>query len=147
MGTGTRTQSWLVGFSRDTVMATNGVLALASAGPEASSDAQTVAEETGRPVGEVCTVLRRLQDAGLVKPGRNGAAGFRLTRSPDRVSLYDIAAAVGEPFEFCCYLERGRAGSTECAACLLAHVCKQVREDVIGLLKARTVSDLLTAKA
>lgn len=145
METGTRLS--VVAFSRDTVMATNGVLALASAEVQGEENPARVAQEAGGDIREVWAVLGRLRKAGLLRAGRNGFAPYRLTRSPDQVTLYDIAAAVGEPFECCCCLEQGAAGRRPCGLCLLDAVCKQVREDVITLFKTRTVSDLLAARA
>ena len=139
--------SLLVGLSRQTVMATNGMLALASDGRHAPVDAQTVAAQTGSGVGEICDVLSSLQQAGLVRASTNGSPGFRLTRSPSRVSLYDIAEAVGEPFDICTCFERRRQASKACAGCPLEPVFRALRADLIDWFKTKTIGDLTTLRA
>jgi DNA-binding IscR family transcriptional regulator len=135
----------MVGFSRETVLATNGMLALASCEGAAAPDARSVAATTGGGVSETCQVLDRLERAGLVKVGRNGAAGFAMTRAPERVSLYEVARAVGETFACC--LECREPDGAECANCPLSGVCAELRDDVITLFKQRTIGDLLQGAA
>jgi DNA-binding IscR family transcriptional regulator len=130
-------------FSRSTVLATNGILALASAIGGRAMRAEAVAKKTGSDPGEMSGVLSRLEAAGIVERDGSGPGTYRLSRQPDALSLLDVAEAVGEPFDVCRFL--GDNGHP--APCLLEAVSRQVRADVVDLFRSRTVGQLMAARA
>jgi Rrf2 family protein len=140
--------SFFLRFSRDTVLATNGMVALAKLATGEPVDVGRLAATAGAEVAEMRSVVSNLERAGLIESaGGNGSAALRLRRKPGSVSLYDVASAVGEDFEVCrCAEHRGAARHT-CVDCALEDVSRHLKADVIALFKSRTVGQLAGSPA
>ncbi len=70
------------------------VLTVAWRNDRATRNLTALANELGRPEADVVPLVRDLRQAGLVAAGEGGA--FSLTRSPETISLYAVARAIGE---------------------------------------------------
>ena len=138
--------SRFVSLSRETILATNGLVALARLATE-SADVAKLARSAGASVREMRSVMGRLRRAGLIEAGSNGSAGFRLARQANAMSLYDVASAVGEDFRFCRCAPPRESTEADCVTCVLEGVSERVRADVISLLKSKTVAQLATPSA
>lgn len=64
-----------------------------------------LARETGIPQPTVSKVLKQLGRAGIVEAQRGAYGGYRLTRSPENITIAEVISAVEGPI-----------GVTECAS-------------------------------
>ena len=99
--------------------------------------------------GYLQEILRMLKTAGMVEsePGPN--AGFRLSREPDEITVYDIIDCLNGPVELVpCLpqsLDRERNGAflgereEQCPAQL---IWKEMQERIVHILQQKTVQDL-----
>lgn len=134
---------WYFRFSTKTVRAINIAAALASRRSRRLTPVSGLADEMGAPPCELSSVLKGLVNAGLVRSDGNGSVAW--WRDPAGVSLYDIVSAVGERFRLCCCLKGEVASSGLCRQCPMKGLSKSLRSEVVDLLKARRLSELLTA--
>lgn len=140
MGTGNG--RWLGGLSRETVLATRRLAALAARRGEGPAPTASRSWATDKEPAAACALHEKLQAAGLVERDAHGSGSFRLARSPEAITLFDISSAVGEPFELCTCLGPERARTDECSACPLDGVSRILRHDVIAFLRSRTLADV-----
>ena len=139
-GTGSR----FLQFSRRTVLATNGMVAMATLGADREYEVSAVAEKAGASVEEIRTVVPLLERAGLVYCNGSGGTRLRLCRKPDTVTLLDVARAVGEDFE-----SHGRTRGLASRSPLvraLEEVNDRLRDVVAALFKAKTVGELANGR-
>ena len=80
-------------FSQTTEYALRAVVFLADA-DEGSSTAQRIADVTQVPRDYLSKVLRELGRAGIVSAQRGKHGGFRLARSPEELTIFDVVEAV-----------------------------------------------------
>ena len=82
--------------------------AIISASDKPWVQAKTIAQSTGIPKPYLSKILHALGKAGLLRTKRGVGGGVTLTRTPDQVTLLDIALAV-EPISAQprCFLRRG----------------------------------------
>lgn len=89
---------------------------LAAATDQLTTDA--IVQQTGLPDATVRKLLRYLVDGGLVSSRRGLRGGYRLSRTPDRISVAELIAAIDGPI-----------GLTECthedSSCSLTPSCGQ----------------------
>ena len=57
--------------------------------------AKTIADQYGIPSQFLGQILQQLRTAGLISSVRGSSGGFKLARSPSRISMADIVEAVG----------------------------------------------------
>jgi DNA-binding IscR family transcriptional regulator len=130
-------------LSPRTELAINEAVALASQKGRRHTSVQELAEVTGAPLRELRTVTRLLQEAGLVE--RNGSASaFRWRRDPSRVSLYQVAAAVGERFGSSPARKRGSAARQ--GEDPVSRFLSDLDAQVAALFRARKLQGLLPAQ-
>jgi len=80
-------------ISQTTEYALRAVVWLA-ANPEKPLTAQQIAEATRVPAGYLAKVLQGLSRAGLLHSQRGLGGGFRLARSPDAMTMWQVVQAV-----------------------------------------------------
>lgn len=115
------------------------VLAVAWRNDRATRTLTALAHELRRPESDLVPLVRDLRQAGLVAAGDGGI--FSLTRSPETISLYAVARAIGE--------SAARAvpkGSDAVATSLHRIFAKAAREER-SVLQGTSLEDLLTAGA
>lgn len=136
---------WRLEISERAITAINGAVALASEPKGGACEAGEIAAQTGAPVGELKAVFEQLRRAGLVEANGNGTVSWR--RDPAEVSLYEIAAAVGERFGVCCSAKDAQAPAAKCSACVLNAATDDMKAQVVGLFKSRKLDHLLPGRA
>lgn len=134
-------------FSPKTVLAINGAVALASEDNGHDVEASELAQRTAAPLREVRAVATLLRKAGLVQSNGRGMASLSWGRDPARVSLYDIAAAVGERFEVSQSCNHHRRSAVPRDRYPLDAFLMDLRSEVIDLFKARKLNELVPPKA
>jgi DNA-binding IscR family transcriptional regulator len=115
------------------------ILAGAWRNDRATRTLTALAHGLGLPEADVVPLVRDLRQAGLVSAGEGGV--FSLTRSPQTISLYAVARAIGE--------SAARAvpkGNDEVAASLHRIFAKAAREER-AVLQGTSLEDLLVAGA
>ncbi len=129
-------------FARRTDYAIRAVLELARAGGQSATHLE-VAAATGAPPAVVKQALADLARAGLATARRGRSGGYRLTRAPSSISMYDVVRAL-EPIglaEQNCVLHEG--------ACLVQGACPfhdtiaAAREAFVDALRRDTLADVL----
>jgi FeS assembly SUF system regulator len=70
---------------------------LVKEGKEASRSANYLAEKTGVPEPTVAKVLKLLAKGNLLESARGAAGGYKLSRTPDQISMADIITVLDGP--------------------------------------------------
>ena len=138
---------WRVRFSPRTPLAINGAALLASERNRRGVPASELAGKTGAVVGDLRAVLEELASAGFVEPNVKGAGCYRWRRDPARVSLYEIACAVGERFDAHCTCGLGAASPRRCKGCPFRAARRELQAEVIELFKAKKLDELIPVPA
>ena len=81
------------------------VMTMLAAAPDSVHSAQDLAEKARLEVPTVSKLLKQLAQAQLVESFRGVNGGYRLARTPDRISIAEIVIAMEGPI-----------GMTECSA-------------------------------
>lgn len=110
-------------------------LAAAWENDRASRSIGSLSEAAGRPEGEAETVLARLVVDGLARRDDEGA--YALTRSPDEISLWAVARAIGES------APRTVPGEDDPVAATLREVFSRATREERGVLQGTSLKDLL----
>jgi len=127
--------------SKLTDYATVVMTCLAAAGDGVVS-AQALAERARLEVPTVSKLLKQLAQAGLVASSRGINGGYRLARTPERISIADIVTAMEGPI-----------GMTECSAqaglcghephCGVRVNWQRINQAIAGALSNVTLADML----
>jgi Rrf2 family protein len=88
------------------------------------SRARQIAEDTGIPVEYLRKVLQRLTRARLVQSERGRGGGFRLGKSPDKITLLQIVEAIEGPVDEMAFVGDGLLRG-------------RLREETVGLRRWR----------
>ena len=90
-------------YSHTAELAIRAALYLALQPPGRLSTVQAIAEETGLPKSYLAKIVRKLDEAGLVRSFRGPGGGIELGRAPGEISLWDLVSAVdgGEDIAGC----------------------------------------------
>jgi len=110
-------------------------LAAAWENDRASRSIGALGEAAGRPEDEAETVLARLVVDGLARRDEQGA--YALTRSPDEISLWAVARAIGES------APRTVPGEDDTVAATLREVFARATREERGVLQGTSLKDLL----
>ncbi|RMG13869.1 MAG: Rrf2 family transcriptional regulator [Planctomycetota bacterium] len=114
---------------------------LAVAGRNGSLPSQDLAEATDIPLAYVSKVLRKLVVAGLLESQRGHGGGFRLAKSPSRISFAAIMEAVGyEPEPRACAFGQERCDSEN--PCLLHPAYAALKERFADWARNTTLTDV-----
>jgi Rrf2 family protein len=94
------------------------------------------------PLELLSKILQRLARCGLIIAHKGVRGGYRLARSPDDISIADVAQAV-DGFVTECSPDTPRFD--ELVACPLHDPPSRVTERVLALLRVLTVADISTS--
>jgi DNA-binding IscR family transcriptional regulator len=122
-------------------------VALASEPSGGAANVAELARRTGAPPDEVRAVGELLQKAGLAEASAGGNGSLTWRRDAATVSLYEIAQAVGEPFEVCGLRKDGASSRAAHGDCALEAFLAGLKTEVIDLFKARKLSKLVAGRA
>jgi len=108
--------------------------------------ARDISEKEQIPAPFLSTVLQRLVAADLLESARGPGGGYRLARAAERISLYDIKAAVDGIGE----LKTCAVGLATCSdemPCPLHDTWKPIREQIHHYLTTTTLRRMAEAMA
>jgi Rrf2 family protein len=90
-------------------------------------------------------ILNDLKAAGLVESKRGVAGGYRLRRSPDKITLAEVIRHIEGPLApVSCVSERfyERCSCPDEARCGIRSIMKEVRDAIAGILEQFTLAQL-----
>jgi Rrf2 family protein len=105
-----------------------------------------IADREALTVAYVAKLMRILRRAGLVKSIRGVKGGYRLTDAPERVSLAQILAALGDNIDSQAFCRRHSGHARDCVHvvdCGSRAVLKGLNQMVKSYLSQFTLSDLI----
>lgn len=118
------------------------LLTVLAATPDAVHSATALAERTHLELSTVSKVLKSLAHGGLVEGLRGVNGGYRMARSPQAISLFEIVEAIEGPLEM-----------TECSGdhsrcehephCSVAPHWRQVNDLIADALRGMTLAQML----
>lgn len=104
-----------------------------------------VAKQLNAPANYLSKLLQSLSRAGILESQKGSGGGFKLARSPEKVTLYEII----EPVEQIGRWERcimGRATCSDSNPCALHHKWADISNRYLALLETTTLMDLRNNK-
>jgi len=128
-------------FSKKTDYALLALQYLASPGDLGDVSARAIAERFEIPLELLAKILQRLSRDGLIVAHRGVHGGYRLARSPDAISIADVAQAADGPLHLTTYLP-AETRWDQVAACTVRDPLWVVTERVQALLQVLTVADI-----
>ncbi len=115
------------------------VLTVAWRNDRATRTLTALAHELGRPESDVVPLVRDLRQAGLVAAGDGGV--FSLTRTPETISLYAVARAIGESSA------RAVPKGNDAVAVSLHRIFGKAAREERAVLQGTSLHDLATARS
>src|SRR6058998_2541097 len=106
---------------------------------------QVISERQNIPKRFLEQILNDLRSAGVVESKRGPSGGYRLARSPEKVTLAQVIRHVeGALAPVSCVSERfyGKCSCPDEARCGIRSVMKEVRDAIAKILENFTVADL-----
>lgn len=105
-----------------------------------------IATATSAPRNYLGKLLLQLARRGLVESQQGLGGGFRLSRSPDQISLYDVIESIEDVARWQDCAFGGKACSEE-FPCAIHERWRHVREAYLSLLKNTSVAELVVSSA
>jgi Rrf2 family protein len=122
--------------------AVRAVVALAKLPEGAYAGAARIAREIGAPQNYLGKLLQSLARDGIVESQKGLGGGFRLARSPKKITLLDII----EPLEHVSRWSGCILGRSECSdanPCAVHNRWKSVRDAYLQMLRRTTIGELV----
>ncbi len=127
--------------SRTGVHALLALSALSELAEGVYAGASDIAGEIGAPRNYLGKLLKLLADHGIVESQKGKGGGFRLVRSPDRITLLDVVEPIDKVSRWGgCFLGKGKCSDR--APCAVHDRWKGVREAYMEFLRGTTVADI-----
>lgn len=113
---------------------------IAGRGKEGKCSSSEIAETYGISRNHLAKVMQQLVRSGLVESDRGPAGGFVLTRSADKISLYEIYTAIegGVSLKACLLKKKFCFGSN----CVLGGMLKKINSELMSYLENTKLSDI-----
>ena len=128
-------------ISKTGIHAITAVAALAELDRGAYAGASEIAERTGAPRNYLGKLLKTLAEEGLLESQKGKNGGFRLAKSAESVSLYDVMEPIERVSRWCgCFLGRGRC--SDALPCAVHQQWRKVRDSYLQFLKETSIADL-----
>ncbi len=132
-------------LNKTTIQNIRALVELAQLPKEKCEGAKTIAKRIKAPQNYLAKLLQNLSFQGLVvsQKGRNG--GFRLSKNPSEITLFDIAESTEnvDRWKNCVF---GLEKCCESSPCPLHNRWKNIRESYLEFLQATTLADLLNER-
>jgi len=123
------------------IHALTAVAALAELERGAYAGAGDIAARTGAPRNYLGKLLKTLAEEGVLESQKGKGGGFRLARSADAISLYDVMEPIERVSRWSgCFL--GRPRCSDDVPCAVHQCWGKVRHEYLQFLKSTTVADL-----
>jgi Rrf2 family protein len=106
---------------------------------------QTISEQQNIPKRFLEQILNDLKSAGIVESRRGMAGGYRLSKSPDQISLALVIRHIEGPLApVSCVSEKfySRCTCPDEAKCGIRSIMKEVREAIVKILEGVSVAEL-----
>ena len=130
---------------RNTDYALRAMVHLATHDQNEPVSARTLAAKEDVSYQLACKLMQKLHKAGLVKSAMGPKGGFRLSKEPSKICLFEIIEVIQGPVNLSkCLLKRG--------ACQRKRYCKisrklgQLQEEIDDFLSGTTLGELLQGK-
>ena len=128
-------------LSKTAIHALRAMTALAELPAHAFAGAAEVADAIGAPPNYLGKLLKSLAEEGLVQSQKGKGGGFRLARTPARITVLDVV----EPIDHIgrwrgCFL--GRSRCSDHSPCAVHVRWAAIRDQYLAFLKHTTLADL-----
>ncbi|MBD3402743.1 Rrf2 family transcriptional regulator [candidate division GN15 bacterium] len=132
-------------ISKTSVNAAKALALLAGMPPHEYAGAGFIAREIGAPQNYLGKLLKTLASEGLLESQKGYGGGFRLARSPEKITLYDVVEPLDKVSRWGgCFLGGGRC--SESNPCAVHDRWKTIREQYLGFLRETTMADLASKR-
>lgn len=117
-------------------------LALGASGATAS--AKEIADTYRLPLPLLSKILQKLAKDGMLQSVAGTNGGYRLTRSPEKISAMEVIRAIDGPIVLTsCFSEPGEhRGCNTSSLCTVREPLRRVHEAMLGLLDKFTIAEL-----
>lgn len=105
----------------------------------------SISEQQNIPKRFLEQILNDLKSAGVVESRRGVAGGYRLSKSPDRISLAQVVRHIEGPLApVSCVSEKfySRCSCPDESKCGIRSVMKEVRDAIVKILEGVSVAEL-----
>lgn len=129
-------------ISKSGIHALRAVTVLAQVGPGEYRHAGAVAAAVGSPANYLSKLLHQMSRRGVLESQKGQGGGFRLSRSPDEMTVFEIIDAIDDLRT----LNRCIFGNEECSdahPCGLHEEWQPVRDAFLNMLKKMTITRLV----
>jgi Rrf2 family protein len=133
-------------LTRSGVHAIRALVVLASQKPGEYCGTSAIAAATEAPRNYLGKILLILSRRGLVESQKGLGGGFRLSRSPETISLYDVVESIEDVARWKDCAFGGKACSDE-SPCVIHTRWGHVRDAYMSLLKNTSVAELVVSGA
>lgn len=133
-------------LTRSGVHAIRALVVLASQKPGEYCGTTAIAAATEAPRNYLGKILLILSRRGLVESQKGLGGGFRLSRSPEAISLYDVVESIEDVARWKDCAFGGKACSEE-SPCVIHTRWGHVRDAYLSLLKNTSVAELVVSGA
>ena len=106
---------------------------------------QAISEQQNIPKRFLEQILNDLKSAGIVQSRRGVAGGYRLAKSPDRISLASVVRHIeGALAPVSCVSQKfyEKCSCPDEARCAIRSVMKEIREAVVQIAERVTIAEL-----
>ena len=132
-------------MSKTGTLAIRALMTLADLPDESYAGAMQIAKQLNAPANYLSKLLQSLSRAGILESQKGMGGGFRLIKSPDKITLYEII----EPVEQVSRWGRCIMGKATCSnnhPCALHHKWADISNRYLNLLENTTLFDLKNNK-
>jgi len=131
-------------FSTRTTYGLRAMIKLAKNWPEEAVSLSTIAREEKISLKYLERIFTRLRQAGLVRAEKGSNGGYRLSRDPAQIKIYDIVtASEGRLALFYCLDEKGKVRCGPAKPCGASLVLSKVQAAITKTLKGIVLEDLI----
>jgi Rrf2 family protein len=128
-------------LSKSGVHAVRALVVLAELPQGDYKGAVSIAQQTGAPKNYLGKLLQLLSRRGLVESQKGLGGGFRLARTPEAISLFDVVDAIEDSSRWSdCIL--GNPSCSDGNPCSVHATWGPVRDSYLSLMKNTTIVDL-----
>jgi Rrf2 family protein len=109
--------------------------------------AETIAAAQGIPENYLRRLLIELKRGGLVLSQKGPSGGYLLARPPGRITMAEVVEIIeGDYVPVECLEEGGNAPCRREDACAMREVWREVRDQVVAILRRTTLESLATRR-
>ncbi len=111
-------------------------------------DAKTVSEETSVTLRFTLKILHKLVQGGLVKSFKGASGGYKISASPEKITLKSVIELIDGPIAIARCLESSGACTLnhDKTSCIFHHIFEQISSDVARKLEGITIYDAINNK-